>query len=215
MCRVDELNKEISMEIQITEGKDARNSIKDYHISKMALAIQKAITTRTELQASVESMVASADDIWDINTIHADHVRERSDDIFHDSNDFLSTVDMDIKLALIDLGKHYHVSDSKYMNILADIEAMEHYKTAADIVDSMALALDRPKYRTDKLHELGTKSYDFTSSYPVEKLNTEGIHPLPQEVWEHMEDEELTEEERKECERLLVELEIEKEMRNE
>ncbi len=202
MCRVDELNKEISMEIQITEGKDARTSIKDYHISKMALAIQKAITTRTELQASVESMISSADDIWDINTIHAEHVRERSNDIFHDSNDFLATVDMDIKLALIDLGKHYHVSDSKYMNILADIEAMEHYKSAADIVDSMALALDRPKYRTDELHEL-------------HELNTEGIHPLPQEVWEHMEDEELSEEQRKECEQLLVELEIEKEMCNE
>lgn len=152
MNRVDELNKEISLEIQISEGKDARHSIKDYFVSKMALAVQKAITTRTEMQASIENMTSAIDTIFDIHTVESEHIRKRSTDIWYDSAEFLGSVDTDIKLALIELGRHFQVKDIRFKQILADIEVMEQFKESADIINAAACAIY--KLHSDELHEI-------------------------------------------------------------
>ena len=139
MNRITELNKEIAMQIKVTTGKDARNSLHDYDISKMALAVQMEITTRTELQAALISFQSAADQIMEIQTVACQHIVDRYNQIYNDTADYLATVDTDIQLALIDIGRHFHADTSKYFQILADIEIMEHYICSCEILTDAAL----------------------------------------------------------------------------
>lgn len=134
MTRIEELNKEINAEIKVASGKYGRKNIHDYEVSRMALAVKKEITTRTNLQAAMVNYQMAAEQISDINTITCQHIVSRYHEMYCETSEFLGTVDDDIARALIDIGKHFRTDDILYSQILADIEVMEHYTVSANIM---------------------------------------------------------------------------------
>lgn len=144
MNRLDQLNKEISEQMKVTTGCNTRKCMHDFYISKMALAVQKLITTRTALQAAVVNFQGATELISDINTVEAQHIVDRFHEVYNDTNDYLGIVENDLKRALLDIGKYYKVDDLQYTQILADIEIMENWAASCEILtDEAAIVFDK------------------------------------------------------------------------